>query len=70
MNLDVGVKKLGRRLPGGVEAFVKGPERLHVLLRHRLPPFLGETLGGSTGRVDVGVTRYPQDLALHPLEHL
>src|ERR1700726_2001699 len=30
---------------------------LHVLLRHRLPPFLGEAFSGSTGLVDVAVRR-------------
>ena len=29
------------------------PHDVHVLLRHRLPPFLGEAFGGSTGLVDV-----------------
>jgi hypothetical protein len=42
---------------------------LHVL-RHRLPPLLGEAFGGSTGLIDVGVAGYPNDLALRPLEHL
>jgi hypothetical protein len=27
----------------------------HALLRHRLPPLLGEAFGGSTSLVDVGV---------------
>jgi len=50
-------------------------ERLHISLGdldvlpgHRLRPILGEAFGGSTGLVDVGVTRYPDDLPLHPLE--
>jgi hypothetical protein len=29
------------------------PRGFHVLLRHRLPPFLGEAFGGSTGLVDL-----------------
>ena len=38
---------------------------LHVLLRHRLPPFLREAFGGSTGLVDVG-GRKASDRASHP----
>src|SRR5439155_5680055 len=37
---------------------------LHVLLRHRLPPFLTEAFGGSAGLVDVGTEDHPRD---HPL---
>jgi hypothetical protein len=31
---------------------------IDVLLRHRLPPFLGEKFGGSTGLIDVGIDRH------------
>src|SRR5690242_17300140 len=44
------------------------PDDLHVLPRHRLPPFLGKALGGCTGSVDVEVERRPYDQAIHPLE--
>src|SRR5271167_126654 len=37
----------------------------HVLLRHRLPPFLGNAFGGSTGLVDLG-GRKACDQASHP----
>src|SRR5450631_2807455 len=37
------------------------------LLRHRLPPFLGEAFGGSTGLVDLG-GRKARDQASHPDE--
>ena len=39
----------------------------HVLLRHRLPPFLREAFGGSTGLVDVG-DRKACDQASYPDE--
>src|SRR4029077_12027300 len=39
--------------PTAVELLVESPCDLHVLLRHRLPPFLGKAFGGSTGLVDV-----------------
>src|ERR1700730_15961789 len=42
------------------------PHDLQVLLRHRLPPLLGETFGGSTGLVDVEVDRDTRDHAVHP----
>src|SRR5213080_1085151 len=39
--------------------------RLHVLVPHRLPPFLGEAFGGNTGLVEF-VGRKSRDQASHP----
>src|SRR5262245_9031600 len=37
-----------------------------VILRHRLPPFLGEQFGGCAGLVDVGIDRHPHELVVLP----
>src|SRR5205823_5276531 len=50
--------------PGG--SVVNSAHHIEVLLRHHLPPFLGEAFGSSTGLVDVGIHRYPHDQALLP----
>src|SRR5271166_1435787 len=42
---------------------------LHVRLRHRLPAFLGEAFGGSTGLVDVGAGREAFDEPASPNGH-
>ena len=51
--LDLGVCPIGRV---ELAAFPVRVDRAHEVqvLRHRLPPFLGEAFGGSTGLVDVG----------------
>src|SRR5205814_2353374 len=38
------------------------------LLGHRLPPFLGEAFGGSTGLVDVAIAGRSHDNVLRPYE--
>jgi len=45
----------------------KASDDLHVLLRHRLPPFLREPFGGSTGLVDVDERRVTGDQTVGPL---
>jgi hypothetical protein len=66
---DLRVRKVTER----VEVVLEGPDvptdDLYVLLRHRLLPFLGEALGGSTGLVGVVIDRDPRDHSLHPLRH-
>ena len=49
-----------------IAAFPVRVDRAHKVqvLRHRLPPFLCEAFGGSTGLVDVGVHRLPHDHAV------
>src|SRR3984893_6858897 len=49
-----------------VPRFDSPAQQFHVLLRHRLPPFLGEAFSGSTGLVDVGVVRCPHDQTIRP----
>src|SRR6202022_843070 len=49
-----------------VEGIYPSLDHLHVLPRHRLPPFLSEAFGGSTGLVDVEVARHPYNLAVCP----
>ncbi len=61
--LDLGVRPSRRAV---VTALPIGEDRAHKVqvLRHRLPPFLGEAFGGSTGLVDVG-GRKASDRASH-----
>ena len=40
-----------------------------LLLRHRLPPFLGEPFGDCAGLVDVGVVRGALDQPVRPSRH-
>ncbi len=59
---------------GGLEVASRpgGVDRAYELqvLRHRLPPFLGEAFGGSTAFVDVCIRRDPRDLLVCPHEHV
>src|SRR4051812_24523501 len=49
----------------GAHFRVDALHNLHVLLRHRLLPFLGEPFGGGTGLVDLG-GRKASDRASRP----
>src|SRR5205823_9138315 len=51
----------------GIPARLKAPDKLHVLLRHRLLPRRSKLLGNDASLVDVGVVRVADDLALYPL---
>src|SRR5207245_9638519 len=52
--LEVRCDLIGRRTEVALPpAVVDRSHDLHVLVRHRLPPLLGEAFGGSTGLVDV-----------------
>ena len=66
--LGVGMVKRKRALPvARVQQRVALPDDLNVLLRHRLPPFLGESFGGSTGLVGIEVEREPHEPGICPL---
>jgi hypothetical protein len=63
--LDVGIARAeGSGHVASVPCFICPPDDLHVLLRHRLPPLLGEPFGGCAGLVDVG-GRKASDRAPH-----
>jgi hypothetical protein len=53
-----------------VPSFDASAQQFHVLLRHRLPPFLDEALGGSTGLVDIEIVGALSGDAIHPLADL
>jgi len=46
------------------ERFERFLGKVHILLRHGLPPLLREAFGGSTSLVDAEIDRNPCDLAL------
>jgi hypothetical protein len=50
-----------------IERLVHLAHKLQILLRHRLPPLLGEAFGGGAGLVDVRSERHPDDQAIRPL---
>src|SRR5438094_883439 len=52
-----------------IYALIDLAHEIHVLLRHRLLPRLGEPFGGCPGLVDVGVVREANDQAVYPLLH-
>src|SRR6202521_2897590 len=65
--LNVLVRQTPKSVPFAlVEKFNEPPTEIHILLRHRLPPRLGEPVGGRAGLVDVGVDRHARDSALYP----
>src|SRR6185312_2756672 len=69
---DIWIEVSSDRIPiTAPPRIVKGAHDLHVLLRHRLPPFLGEAFGGSTRLVDVGfgVVGETGDQVLDPYRH-
>src|SRR5205823_2089314 len=54
---------------GAVPGIKPSANHAEVILRHRLPPFGSEALGGCARLVDVGVIGQPRDHAFFPSDH-
>ena len=66
LQLKIGIEKLRWHRPvSSVEQLDEGPNDLDVLLRHRLPSFLGAAFGVSSGLVGVRIGGHPRDHVTH-----